>query len=188
MVKKSPFPAAPDDTILAQNIRRLLAARDLSMREASIKAGLGHGAVHDILSSPSKSPRYRTIVALAAALGVAPSQLTDAPLDDLTDGTLDDSAGATTAELAVDDDLFFESVADVLTCILEEGVPIDPAEIAIAALTIYREEATKTTQPNYKAQAGARRERVRAASRTLVKTQKALDAMRARHPAPESTD
>lgn len=65
----------PVMSTLAEVLRRLMKERGMTMRQLSLAAGLNEGAVKNILSGKSKSPRGATINALAGALKVPASLL-----------------------------------------------------------------------------------------------------------------
>ncbi|HVZ13474.1 MAG TPA: bifunctional phosphopantothenoylcysteine decarboxylase/phosphopantothenate--cysteine ligase CoaBC [Bauldia sp.] len=60
---------------LQAELKRHLAAGGLSAAAASLKAGLGKGAITDILSGKSDDPGIRTLSRIAAALGVSIADL-----------------------------------------------------------------------------------------------------------------
>ncbi len=60
------------------HLRALMTEKGFNPRSLSLKAGLNATAVRDILEGRAKSPRYHTIMALAAALDVPPHSLMDA--------------------------------------------------------------------------------------------------------------
>jgi len=61
--------------ILRARLRQLCKENGLSPSGLSIKAGLGKGAVSDILDNPDRHPRRRTLEKIARALDVAPDYL-----------------------------------------------------------------------------------------------------------------
>lgn len=57
-------------TILADNIRRLMAERGINEKALARSAGLGPTGVRDILQGKSGSPRVETLAKIARALNV----------------------------------------------------------------------------------------------------------------------
>jgi len=113
------------------NLRLLMEARDLNPRSLSLKAGLNPTAVRDMLEGRTQFPRYDTVEALAASLGVTPAQLMGGKAGDLQKGKLD-----------LDDEdlnLLTEIIARLQELVEEKKQEIGPRDFAAMVTAIYRQ-------------------------------------------------
>ncbi len=71
-----------DESILRENLKRLMKEQNLSMLKLSLLACLNETAVRDILNGKVKSPTYHTLYQLAKVLNCKPDDLAMDPTDD----------------------------------------------------------------------------------------------------------
>jgi transcriptional regulator with XRE-family HTH domain len=68
---------ADDPSALARRLRAIMQARDIGQKKLALMAGVNETYVRDILKGKSRSPQAAKLSAVAAALGLRPSDLVD---------------------------------------------------------------------------------------------------------------
>ncbi len=123
------------------NLRGLMNDRGLNPRSLSLKAGLNATAVRDMLEGRTRFPRYDTVLALADALDVPPSQLMGGT-EQSAQKAMNARNYSTKSGLATsgkDDDL--ELLVEIITRLQEiaeeRGHRLEPRAFAAMATTLY---------------------------------------------------
>lgn len=68
---------ADDPSALARRLRAIMEARDIGQKKLALMAGVNETYVRDIIKGRSRSPTTAKLSAIAAALGLRPSDLVD---------------------------------------------------------------------------------------------------------------
>ena len=130
------------------NLRALITHRGLNPRALSIKAGLNATAVRDMLEGRAKFPRYDTVEALSAALGVTPAQL----MGGRPETILNENQGEAVRDALADDDLnlLTEIITRLQEAVQEHKHALKPQDFAAMVTTLYRQINAKPVARSHK--------------------------------------
>jgi hypothetical protein len=125
------MPKAKSSTNWARNLRAMMEQGGFNPRSLSLAAGLNATAVRDMLEGRSKSPRYDTAQALAAALDTTPAVL-------MGDEAAAAEMGRKGPGFREDLELLTEIIARMQEVAEEDRRVVSPREFAAIAATLYR--------------------------------------------------
>ena len=113
------------------NLRAFMEARQFNPRSLSLRSGLNPTAIRDMLEGRTRFPRYDTVLAIATALDITPTQL------------MGENANISQANQSIketDDDL--ELLTEIITRLQETAEDyqhkLNPRDFAAMVTTIYR--------------------------------------------------